>query len=202
MEIIGLSGFARTGKDEVAKILVEEHGFTRIAFADKLREVLYALNPIVSERDRDIAGRYEKYIKVQDVIDQYGWNGYKETPYGAEIRRLLQRLGTEAGRQSLWDSIWIDAAFAGASDDAKIVVADARFYNEFDAVRDRGGKVWRVERPGVGPLNEHASENEATDYPHFAVYVQNDGNLEDLRNQVSRLYRVHGNFTPIVGGSK
>ena len=47
MEIIGLSGFARSGKDEAAKVLVEEFGFKRVGFADKLREVLYALNPLV-----------------------------------------------------------------------------------------------------------------------------------------------------------
>jgi dephospho-CoA kinase len=45
--IIGLSGYSRSGKDEVAKILVEDYGFTRIAFADKIRELLYEMNPIV-----------------------------------------------------------------------------------------------------------------------------------------------------------
>lgn len=177
MKIIGLSGFARTGKDEVAKILVEGHGYTRVAFADKLREMLYALNPLV-----DIG--YRETWHVQDVIDKYGWDGYKETMYGSEIRRLLQRLGTEAGRQTLWDSIWIDAALTGFDDDARIVVADARFYNEFDAIRERGGSIWRIERPGVGPLNEHASENEATDYPNFALTIHNDGSLAELRAKV------------------
>ena len=35
VEIIGLSGYARSGKDEAAKVLVEELGFPRVAFADK-----------------------------------------------------------------------------------------------------------------------------------------------------------------------
>jgi len=98
MEIIALSGFARSGKDEVAKILVEDCGFMRVAFADKLREVLYALDPICGHSYYD---KSPDLITVQDVIDKYGWNGYKETEYGQEIRRLLQRLGTEAGRQTL-----------------------------------------------------------------------------------------------------
>ena len=109
MEIIGLSGYARSGKDEAAKLLVNGHGFTRVAFADKLRECLYQLNPMCG-RGWDTSDRPVVY--VQDVIEEYGWDGYKETEYGIEIRRLLQRLGTEAGRQTLWDSIWIDAAFA------------------------------------------------------------------------------------------
>ena len=45
--IIGLSGYAQSGKDTVAKVLIEEYGFTRIAFADKIREFLYDLNPQV-----------------------------------------------------------------------------------------------------------------------------------------------------------
>lgn len=197
MEIIGLSGFARTGKDEVAKILVEDHGFTRVAFADKLREMLYALDPIVSVGFSNFGGETfhvdSMYsITVQKVIDEHGWNGYKETMYGDEIRRLLQRLGTEAGRETLWDSIWIDAAFAGHSEDAKIVVADARFYNEFDAVRARGGQIWRIERPGVGPLNDHASETEATDYPYFSYNINNEGTLEDLRRVVNVCYQYRG----------
>lgn len=180
MEIIGLSGFARVGKDEVAQILVNDYGFKRVAFADKLRDVLYQLNPMVGF-DRHAS------LYVQDVIDHYGWNGYKETEYGPEIRRLLQRLGTEAGRQTLWDSIWIDAAFNNVDSD-KVVVTDARFFNEFDAVRDRGGSIWRIERPGVGPLNSHASEMEAIDYPNFEVVLQNDGTLEDLQRKVGLYY--------------
>lgn len=188
MTIIGLSGFARTGKDEVAKILVEEHGFTRVAFADKLRDFLYALNPFVLGEYEGMGHMHTALTPLQSVIDEYGWGGYKETMFGPEIRRLLQRLGTEAGRQTLWDSIWIDSAFANLDSD-KIVVTDARFYNELDAIRERGGKIWRVERPGVGPLNEHASENEATSYPNFAATIMNNGTLEDLKVKVSRVYR-------------
>lgn len=191
MEIIGLSGFARSGKDEAVKVLVEEFGFTRVAFADKLRQVLYQLNPAIGIEnlwcDHNVGLDNTKtwnYIYVQDIVDKYGWNGYKETPYSYEIRRLLQRLGTEAGRQTLWDSIWIDAAFAGLPEDAKVVVSDARFFNEFEAIRERGGKVWRIERSGVGPANSHASEMEAIKYPYFEQTVYNDGSLEEFRDKI------------------
>ena len=180
MEIIALSGFARAGKDEAAKVLVEEFGFKQVAFADKLRDFLYAMNPLCSDQNG--------WVTVKEVIDKFGWDGYKETIYGKEIRRLLQRLGTEAGRQTLWDTIWIDAAFTGLSPDAKVVVSDARFYNEFDAVRSRGGEVWRIERPGVGPANDHASEMEAIGYPHFAKTLHNSRDLEFFRGLVKQAY--------------
>ena len=182
MEIIALSGFARSGKDEAAKVLVEELGFKRVAFADKLRDVLYQLNPMV------YVDRVYDTIYVQDVIDRFGWDGYKETKFGPEIRRLLQRLGTEAGRQTLWDSIWIDAAFANQPEDAKIVVSDARFINEFEAVKARGGQIWRIERAGVGAVNNHPSETEAMTYDGFDKHLQNNGTLEDYRNNIRKAY--------------
>lgn len=190
MEIIGLSGFARSGKDEAAKILVEEYGFVQVAFADKLRDMIYALNPLVRQHwTGSITGESVSHnVFLKDVIDKFGWGGYKETVYGDEIRRLLQRLGTEAGRQTLWDSIWIDAALTGLPADAKVVVSDARFFNEFDAVRERGGYIWRIEREGVGPANDHASELEAVSYPHFSMTLNNNGTLEEYQNLVRKTY--------------
>lgn len=184
MELIGLNGFARSGKDEAAKILVEEFGFTRVSFADKLRDVLYALNPWV----RGYKNGMIDWRLLQDVIDEYTWDGYKETSYDPEIRRLLQRLGTEAGRQTLWDTIWIDATLTGFAPDAKIVVSDARFINEFEAVRSRGGEVWRIDRAGVGPANDHASETEALTYDKFARFINNNSDLDNYRGVIKRVY--------------
>lgn len=188
MEIIALSGFARSGKDEVSKVLVEEFGFKKVAFADKLREVLYQLNPVVAPAPENYFGNPTIPVRLQNVINVNGWDGYKETRFGPEIRRLLQRLGTEAGRETLWDSIWIDAALTGHDEDAKLVISDARFINEFDAVTERGGQVWRVDRPGIGPANDHKSETEALEYKGFSFHIQNNGTLEDLRSRVVDVY--------------
>ena len=89
----------------------------------------------------------------------------------------------------MYDTVWIDSAFDGATAD-KIAVTDLRFYNEFDAIRERDGIIWRIERPGVGPLNDHASETEATDYPHFTATILNDGSIEDLSEKVRFTYEL------------
>lgn len=178
MELVAFSGYARAGKDEAAKAL-EVLGFQRVAFADKLREVLYALNPVV---DYYRSFEYTGPIYVQNVIDEHGWNGYKETPYGPEIRRLLQRLGTEAGRQALWDSIWIDAALDNRPE-GKYVVTDARFVNEAEAIRSRGGKIYRITRTGVGPANDHPSETSLDDYS-FDGFIANDSTVEEFHEKV------------------
>lgn len=179
--IIGLSGYARSGKDSVADILVKDAGFIRVAFADKLREALYALNPLVShdkEPDRLLFA-----TRLQTVIDEHGWDGVKNTLYGPEVRRLLQRMGTEAGRNVLGDNVWVDAVLATIDVTKNYVATDCRFRNEAKAVVRKGGQVWRVTRPGVEPANDHISEVGLDTWP-FDRIVYNDGNLFDLREKV------------------
>lgn len=186
MEIIGLSGYARSGKDAAANILVDEFGFKRVAFADKLREVVYQLNPIV-------AFKFDGPVYVQQVIDTYGWDKYKASEYGPEVRRLLQRMGTEAGRLTMWDSIWIDTALKPyENSDEKIVVTDCRFPNEAEAISQRGGSLWRINRAGVGPAvspdgSIHPSETSLDKY-NFDVLLYNDSTLETYQENVRRTY--------------
>src|SRR5581483_2011292 len=95
--LLGLMGYAQAGKDTVAKLLVEEFGFTRIAFADALREALYALNPLIPfEGD---------HVRLRWLIDASGWEEAKVRH--PEVRELLQRLGTESGRNVLGADVWV-----------------------------------------------------------------------------------------------
>lgn len=186
--IIGLSGYARSGKDEAAKVLMDQYGFERIAFADKLRDFLYALNPDVMEDD--IA--YGQARSLQEIIDKFGWDGYKSTPWGKNIRGLLQRLGTEAGRETLWDSIWIDAALHDLDPNKNYVITDARFPNEAEAVKERGGRLWRIERADVGPaLDEngvaHKSETSLDNYD-FDLYLVNNQGIEQYHTLIKNAY--------------
>lgn len=188
MIVVGISGYARTGKDELASVLVEEYGYIRIGFADKLRDMLYALNPIVqAEFGFEFRDNWHGpgFVMLQEIIDTYGWDGYKKSEFKEEIRRLLQRLGTEAGRQTLWDSIWVDAAFAKLPPDAKVVVTDCRFKNEADAIRDRGGILVRIHRPEVGPINDHISEIGLDSYP-FDYHIDNDGTLDEYKELIRK----------------
>lgn len=175
--IIGLSGYARSGKDSVAEILVEEYGFIRLAFADKLREAVYALNPTI------VAEGIGMVKPLQVVIDWYGWDGVKETEWDAEVRRLLQRMGTEVGRNILGEDIWVEAAGKDLLTKNNYVFTDCRFENEASRVKWWEGQVWRVTRPGVEPANDHISEIGLDNWP-FDRIVYNDGSLFDLREKV------------------
>jgi hypothetical protein len=180
MQIVGLSGYARSGKDTVAEAL-QGLGFIRIAFADTLRDFLYEFNPTVWSS--------EEFEDLRYVIDTYGWNGYKETKWADDIRRQLQVLGTECGRKIIGDNVWVDALFSNLPySDGKYVVTDARFPNEAEGIKARGGKMYRIIREGVGPANKHYSEV-ALDGWNFDGLIYNSGTLADFKRSVREKIR-------------
>lgn len=181
--IVALSGYARAGKDAAAQALVSELGFERHGFADALRDSLYALNPIIPvEVDNLVGWRGTIDMRLAHLVDQLGW---EEAKCQSEVRELLQRLGTDAGRQVLGEDIWVDTLFR-RHDVERLVVPDCRFPNEADGVTCRGGFVLRIERPGWAPINGHASETALDGYPFDAVIV-NDGTLADLHRNVVKV---------------
>lgn len=179
--IVSISGYGTSGKDTIADVLCEE-GFERLAFADKLRECVQALNPIITYKYS--AFNQIELLRYNDLLADLGYEQAKaQFP---EFRGVLQRLGTDAGRRVIDDNIWVNATL-NAMDPAKnYVLTDCRFPNEAQATIDAGGVVWRVERPGVGPANEHISEVALDDWD-FDEYIVNDGTLADLADQVRDL---------------
>jgi hypothetical protein len=176
--LIGLCGYAGSGKDEAAKGLVAD-GWERVALADAVREALVALNPIVQSVHQGMCA-------LSGLISEVGgWSGAKEFP---DIRRLLQRMGTEAGRDIHGQDCWVNIArrkiLATSSD---VVVTDIRFANEAAMIRDLGGVLIRIERPGVGPVNEHVSEVMPFEADHTLL---NDASIEQLHDTIRRLATV------------
>lgn len=173
-QFVGLHGFAGAGKDTVAKIL-EKYGYTRVAFGDRLREALYVLNPIV------LYGHDGQDLRVQDIVDTLGWDQAKREY--EEIRRLLQVLGTEVGREMIDQNVWVNSVFKNLEEDKKYVFTDVRFVNEHQAIDSRLGLLVKIDRPGVGPVNDHKSDQGLPDQ-WFDAAITNDGTLEDLNTKV------------------
>lgn len=164
--LVVLSGYAGSGKDAVASVLCAEQGFTRVAFADKVREVALACSP-----------------ELTMLVRSVGWDNAKRRQ---DVRRTLQRLAM-AIRDNVDEDAWLDAALRDVDtmfDD--IVITDLRFPNELQRVRDLGGTVWRVERAGNGPVNGHESETAVT-AADCDLTVRNDGTLADLQSRVLSL---------------
>jgi hypothetical protein len=153
--LIGLNGYAGAGKDTAAAYLVENHGFTRLAFADKLKDLAYAIDP-----DLDFGGGP---YSLREAVDEHGWDQVKRV--GDDAREFLQSVGM-ACRAVFGEDFWIRSVattLATADPTENFVITDVRFPNEVAAIRARSdangpGCIVRVERDGCGPVNGHESE--------------------------------------------
>ena len=163
---IGLVGYSQSGKDTVADILVKNYGYTRVAFADKIREFLYGLNPMVACSPTGY---------LQDLVNLVGWDAAKQEP---QVRRLLQDLGNSA-RKTIDENVWVTLALGNIDVNKRVVITDVRFENEAMMIKLMGGQLWRVKRVGVGPVNDHVSESELEGYKVNQIFV-NNGTIEDL----------------------
>lgn len=169
--IIGLSGYAQSGKDTVAQILVEDYGYTRLAFADIIKKACYALNPIIS-----LDG-----MRLSHAVEKYGWDGAKQVP---EVRRLIQAMGTEVGRELIDPQIWVELTMYAVSNTDKIVLSDVRFRNEAEEIKWRTGQIWRISRIERGaPINLHRSETDMDTW-NFDQYLANNGTIDELKDEI------------------
>lgn len=174
--ILGIGGWARAGKDTIADHLVANYGFTKLSFADPMREALLKLNPSIN-----VGGNY---VSLSQAVSISGWENLKHL--SDDVRPLMQRLGTEVGRNMFGQNIWVDLAMKEAKKYDRVVFADCRFQNEANAIKDNGGFNWRVTRPGFEAANDHISEHDLDEYK-FDIYLTNAHSTDLLYDAVDAL---------------
>lgn len=237
--LVGLSGFAGSGKDAAGTFLVEDFGFCKVALADPLKRLA---RDVYDFTDEQLWGpsafrnapdkRYPRPCKackgagdvqltsdspLDPCMECHGEKITYLTP-----REALQKLGTEWGREC-YPNTWVDLCIRTAKkvlashntrydqkrgiwheDDGRdwqraddieageirgVAVTDVRFRNEIKAIKEAGGKVIRIARPGAGLDGSgalHVSETEQASIPDsaFDAVIQNTGTLEDLRARI------------------
>lgn len=164
MKVVGLIGRLGSGKTTAADYLVEQYGFSRIKFADPLKDMLRAIG----------------------LTDDHIEGDLKEEPcdllMGQTPRHAMQTLGTEWGRncidQNLWVRLWLERAGA-----KRMVVADdCRFPNEMETIRKNGGTLIRIvpQFPDFkdAPVT-HESERYAMECDVHAE-VLNNGSIKEM----------------------
>ena len=188
--IIGISGKIGSGKDTVGSIIqyltseyrdkydytnwsdrVNNYGsdphssFINKKFAGKLKQTASLLTGIPVEKFED------QEFKKADLPNEWCYieNGYSAR--NMTVRDFLQKLGTEAMRNGLHTSVWVNALFAdykeqpnkavsefldaeglpqsmnaGQTEHPNWIITDMRFPNEMEAVVNKGGITIRVVR--------------------------------------------------------
>ena len=185
--IIGVSGRARVGKDVLAEFIKEEferkynRRFYDAAFAFELKNMCkfqFGLD------DDQLWG------DKKEVEDKRFWKGYTENTIKIywTPREIMQEMG--AFYRKIDRDFWVKGlrkflsaeALKGRKD---FIVIDVRYRNEVEFIKSRKGILIRVERD----LEEkdqihgsaHESETNLDEYKDFDMYVDNNGDLADLK---------------------
>lgn len=190
-DLVGFCGPAMSGKDSAAKALTGL-GWQRVAFADPLKASALALDPvIVVPHDHETVRRRwpeltiadeDAFLRLSEVVEEFGWDAAKTIP---EVRQILQRMGTECGRNVFGTDCWVNLAkrsiLQNVHDGCRTVITDVRFPEEADMIHSMGGIVIKVVRPGVGSLNSHASE---VGISNFDRVLHNNSTISDLHQKL------------------
>lgn len=178
--LIGLIGYARAGKDTVAGMMP---GFERVGFADALKELLREIDPAVSVNRNMIPTRYSILLRTK------GQDWVKDN---TNARDYMVRLGRGV-REVLGKDTWLNVGMAKAdallADGENVVITDVRYLNEAQAIVDRGGELWYIERDPEGAANEEEFRSIEEILDVLASdwkYVGNIGDLGRLRYNVER----------------
>ena len=201
--IIGIAGLIGSGKGTVADILVEQHNFTKISFADKLKDgvaAAFGWNRELLEGDTDESRQW------RETVDEFWTN---ETGREITPRLVLQEFGTDCMRNGFYDGIWVSLIKQEIlnNPETNYVVPDVRFKNEIDVINNLGGKIWNVRRGELPQWwgyaiqdNHHPASSLMKDYHSdvhqsewrwidkdetFGNIIHNDGSIEALYSQVS-----------------
>lgn len=210
MRLIGINGFKESGKDTTYGIILKHNPLTRRgAFADKLKTLAalalgydfqqYSVQELVEKMDECKQDwKFEVWQTRYQDRDTTG----KSLVVAFTGRQYLQWLGANA-REVFGDTFWIDQVLPQPYEVWKdgrmspenerllsdrypgaqvVVVTDVRYPNEAERIKDLGGKVWEIIRPGL-ESDGHSSE---IPLPRDLVdrVIHNDGSLEQLEARV------------------
>lgn len=175
--VIGIHGFAESGKDTAGNHLIKLLGtHYHDSFARPLREAYTALF------GRALGFTYDDVVKAE-------FKRQTNPLTGRTHRKELQLLGTEFYRDGTGNAdIWIQNLYLRNVDCRDfLVLTDVRFPNEAAFVRQNGILV-HVNRPGHQiPGESHASEQKLAEVPGDVI-LNNDGTLLDFYSKINQFF--------------
>ena len=169
MEIIACAGQLCTGKDVLCDHLCEwlnkishtdspEKLWKRDAFANAVKKVFT-----------------DSFGLDKDFIEK--WKRSNEIPPGflKPVRQSLQFIGD--GFRQIKDEIWIDIALR---DKNRIILSDARYINEAKKVREEGGIIILLHRPGYLNDDPNPSESQIRPIVEFCINNIDEGPMPNF----------------------
>jgi hypothetical protein len=238
MAIIGINGYAGSGKDTIGTIvqylnchnvgsvtledvckdykahqwwLEDQSGWKIKKWAGKLKTIATMLTGIPQEKFEDqefkktnLGPEWNKTVRIFGEHYDGLVEDWTDVEKPMTVRDFLQRLGTDGLRNGLHPNVWVNALMADYKKELRIetnhpysehltakypnwIITDTRFPNEAQAIKDKGGIIIRVDRPGVRAINTHPSET-ALDNWNFDYKIANVSDLVALETSVLAIF--------------
>lgn len=177
---IGFGHRSRVGKDTASKFLNTELRLAgvktvHVSFAWKLKEICY---------------------------DLYGWAGLKQPihyeNFPADRQIKLPILGltpveiwVAVGNKlrEVYPKTWIDLALRGNKNAEFVIVSDVRYQNEVEAIKELGGRVYKIVRPDAAVLDTVA-DNALENFTGWDALIENNGTQESLYEKIKTMAKA------------
>lgn len=186
--IIGIAGKAQAGKDTTARMIDFLRKYPKASWQTYWESDIpfdYEDNIVHFADLLKYVAEYMLSIPVYTMQSMKGKSMTFDWLDGMTGREFLQKLGT-AVRNEVHPDFWTRALFIREKSNQNLIIPDVRFPNEAQIIKDHGGILIRIERPGAGAGN-HISEIALDDYRGWDIVIDNVGTLEDLYKQVQFL---------------
>lgn len=149
MDVIGLSGQMRNGKDVISDYLANKLNWHRAAFAANVKKVFVDAFSV----DYDFVENW----KVKNEIPE----GFSE-----KIRKALQKIGD--GFREIKEDVWINLTIKNLK--GPTIISDVRYINELKKIKELGGINILVYREGY--LNDDFNESESQIRKFIEFYLK------------------------------
>lgn len=196
--IIGISGKAGSGKDTVAQIIQflnfqEDFPEVHTTFRNRpytfwnqewrILKFAYAVKEVASLLTNIPVEDFEK-SEVKAMSLGKDWNYMT-------VRDLLQKIGTDAIRDNVHENAWVNALMSQYREGDNWIITDVRFFNEANAIKERGGVLVRLNRQSDVLINaNHPSETALDDYKGFDFCLDNTGTIDELVESVKDVMKT------------
>jgi hypothetical protein len=180
MNLVGILGKKRHGKDTIAEYCIKKFDYTQKTYAGPLKDICKILFSFNNE---------QLYGDKKEDIDEF----WEVSP-----RALYKFIGTDFFRKQMNDLIpgigdkfWVKIMrqFVSQNKDKKIIISDARFQNEVDMIHEMGGIIIKVVRPSIISVDEHISEKGIDSIKNYDYEIINDGSIDDLHKKIDDVFK-------------
>lgn len=170
--IIAICGNKRCGKDVLANHIVEKYGYTKISFAEPLKNIVKMLFNFTDEQVGLIEGANDE----KDTLD---------IKWGITPRKALQFIGTEVLQNKIQELLpdikrdyFANILLDKLENNKTYVISDLRFIHEYEKIKHIDLEIIKIVRPDINSCEEHLSEKEYIHIP-YNYEIVNNGTIEE-----------------------